>query len=401
MIRPACLINVDSDRVSSPVQVRVSVLMAKKILLYFLLVLAGNYPYTQVFAGLFDRTPSCEQSAEKLLDSGYQYYSNLLLVSDDAQHLAAFVVFYKLKKVKGSFMSRTNLTMKLFRYQREGDNYTLLSEQGNCEKYFDFEHHRAVMDKDQNIYFYYRKGNSFSYWPTDSQLKIKNHPVSGVNLSLSDIAIDRETGLIYATYDQRIVRQRQPGDFSFEPWFRFDGLLAAGKDWNPFRLRVAAGQLWVSMVIFNEGGNFSQVYEYWILNKQGGLVEKKTAVEAYTSFYPGSPAIGLRLDFVAKKSAGAGPGSKKVVLSYVNSVTGHKTRVVRISEGKSDLSLSGTGFSAKGTLFSIYNLYKDEAKAVLRLVRYHPNAGKSKILLPLLSAEHAIPSKNKGTRKFK
>lgn len=372
--------------------------MVNKTLLYLFFLLAGSYPYLQVSAG----TPACEKSTQKLLSSGYQYKSDLLLVSDDGQHLAAFVVFYTLEKVKGSFYSMSNMTMKLFRYRREGDNYVLLSERGSCEKYFDFEHHRAVMDKDQNIYFYYRRGNSFSYWPNDNQLKIKNYPVSGVNLEDTNLAIDRQTGLIYATHNKDtkyIVRQTKPGDFTFEEWLRFDELFAPGKMWNPLRLGFSKGQLWASMVIFNEGDNFSQLYEYWVFDTKATLLEKQTAVNAYTSFYPGSPATGLRLDFVRKRSGGDGPGPKDMSLRYVNTATGDKTSIIRISQEKSDLSLSSTNFSDNATLFSIYNLYKYEDKAMLRLVTYHPDSGKSKFLLPLLSTKPAAPHKNK--RKYK
>jgi len=61
--------------------------------------------------------------------------------------------------------------------------------------------------------------------------------------------------------------------------------------------------------------------------------------------------IGLRLDFVDKSGEQNKPWLKEKRLTYVNTTNGNTTQVIQIPGGKSDLSLSGTAFSADGTLF--------------------------------------------------
>ncbi|VAW74700.1 hypothetical protein MNBD_GAMMA15-833 [hydrothermal vent metagenome] len=365
----------------------VFVAMLTKTLRCFIFALVGFYPFTPVFSGLFDRTPSCEKSAKKLLGSGYKYSANRILVSDDAQHLAVFVEFNTLKKVKSGFYARENITLKLLRYRREGEHYTLVSEQGVCEKYIDFQHLQALMDKDRNVYTYNRKANTFSVWPEDPALKITNNPVTGANLSSSTIAIDRASGLIYASHDKHIVRQSKPGDFAFEEWLRFDDYFDASKSWNPFRINVAENRLWVSMVISdNEDIYAPNVHEYWVFDTEGTLLNKQPAKDAYTRFHPGSPAIGLDLDLLRqKRKRNEPPGPPLISLKYIDAVSGKAAEIVRFSGEKSDLSLSGTSFSSDGTLYTVYNLYQDEAQAVLHLIRYHPSSGRSETLLPLVS----------------
>jgi len=352
--------------------------ITKKYIVYFILLILGGYPTMPAYSGWFKRTPSCEKNAEKLLSSGYLYHSRLTLASDDDQHLAVFVEFYKRKKVKGNFYERVDNTIKLFRYQRTGKKFSLVSEQGSCGKFFDLEHDRAVMDGDRNIYFYYRKDNSFSLWPGTSQLKVQFYPVLGAQLSSSNISIDRKSGLIYATEKKRIVRQRKRGDFTFVKWLRFDDLVETDYSWNPFSILVSENKFWVCMVIFG-GPNQSianNKIEFWQFDMQGKLINKQNSDSTYHKFSPGSAVMGLRVDYTSDLPF--------TVLGYVDSSTGQAKEVLRTHGEKSDVSLRASDISKSGTLYSVYNLYVDEEHGVLHLVEYTPSLGSTETLLPLL-----------------
>ncbi len=232
----------------------------------------------------------CEKSAETLLSDHYRYSSVFSLVSDDERDLAVFVQFYRLKKMRGSVYQRIDISHKLLRYELGQQEPKLVSEQGSCEKYFDLEHHRGLIDGKDQVYLYTRAGNGFSVWPKEPDRPIKFQAIEGVDFDTSRFALESRSGLIYAYANKRIYRNSRRRLFTFQAWLGFDDLVAPGKKWNPLHIATGTEGLSVVLNLWKPQAGFKNRMAMLTFDNDGVLIERqKISGRFLDQIHPGPP----------------------------------------------------------------------------------------------------------------